>query len=110
MNPAAQLASFNLSGRRALVTGSSRGIGAAIAVALAEVGADVVIHYTGRADAAETTAAQVRALGRRTGIVKADLAADDGARLAYEGSVAALGGGHRHPRPQRLHPDQETLG
>jgi len=84
--------SFDLVGRRALVTGSARGIGAAIAIGLAEAGADLVIHYAGRADAAEQTADQVLALGRRAAIIQADLGAHDGARRAYEGSVAALGG------------------
>jgi len=83
---------FDLAGRRALVTGSARGIGTAIAIGLAEAGADLVIHYAGRAAAAEQTAAQVRALGRRAAIVQADLGADDGPRRVYEGSVAALGG------------------
>ena len=85
-------ASFDLTGRRALVTGSSRGIGAAIAVALAEAGADVVVHYTGCTDQANEVAARIAAAGRRTGVVQADLGADDGARLAHDGAVAALGG------------------
>ncbi|HEY9247608.1 MAG TPA: SDR family NAD(P)-dependent oxidoreductase [Rariglobus sp.] len=42
--------SSNLSGRRALVTGSSRGIGASIAVAFAEAGAEVMVHGTGNTD------------------------------------------------------------
>jgi len=86
------LNAFQLAGRRALVTGSSRGIGAAIALGLAEAGADVVIHYNGRADDAEATAAQVRALGRRSAIVCGDLSSDPGARLTYDGAVAAFGG------------------
>jgi NAD(P)-dependent dehydrogenase (short-subunit alcohol dehydrogenase family) len=86
------LSSFDLSGRRALVTGSSRGIGAALALGLAETGADVAIHFSGRADSAETVAAQVRALGRRSGVVQADLGADDGARRAFDGAIAALDG------------------
>ena len=85
-------AAFDLAGRRALVTGSSRGIGAAIAVALAEAGADVVVHYTGNTDQAREIASLITAAGRRTGVVQADLSADDGARRAYDESVAALGG------------------
>lgn len=84
--------SFNLAGRRALVTGSSRGIGATLALALAEAGADVMIHYTGNAAAAAEVADRIRALGRRTGMVGADLGADDGARRVHAASVAALGG------------------
>lgn len=84
--------SFNLNGRRALVTGSSRGIGAALAVALAEAGADVVVHYTGNEAHAREVSARIAAAGRRTGVVQADLGAGDGARRAYDGAVAALGG------------------
>lgn len=86
------LTPFNLSGRRALVTGSSRGIGAALALALAEAGADVVVHYTGHSDAADTVAAEVRRLGRRAGLVQADLADEDAPRRVFDGAVAALGG------------------
>jgi NAD(P)-dependent dehydrogenase (short-subunit alcohol dehydrogenase family) len=81
-----------LAGRRALVTGSSRGIGAAIALGLAECGADVAIHFAGRADAGEETAGRVRALGRRAHLVRADLSDEDGPRAAFEGAVAGLGG------------------
>lgn len=84
--------SFTLTGRRALVTGSSRGIGAAIATALADAGADVVVHYTGNADQAREVSARIADAGRRTGVVQADLALDDGARRAYDGALAALGG------------------
>ncbi|MFH1499065.1 MAG: SDR family oxidoreductase [Verrucomicrobiota bacterium] len=85
-------ASFDLTGRRALVTGSSRGIGAAIAVGLAEAGADVMVHYTGNAGAAGDVAGRITAAGRRTGLVRADLGADDGPYRLHEETVAALGG------------------
>ncbi|MFA6962228.1 MAG: SDR family oxidoreductase [Opitutaceae bacterium] len=84
--------SFDLKGRRALVTGSSQGIGAAIATALADAGADVVIHGTGNMDQARAVSARIAATGVRTGVVGADLATDDGARLTYDGAIAALGG------------------
>lgn len=84
--------SFDLTGRRALVTGSSRGIGAALAVALAEAGADVMVHYTGNADHAREISAKVIAAGRRSGVVQADLAADDAPARIHAATIAALGG------------------
>ena len=63
-----------LAGRLILVTGASRGIGAAIAVAAARAGADVAVAYLSDADEADAVAEQVRALGRRAGIFGADLA------------------------------------
>lgn len=64
---------MKLQDRIALVTGASKGIGAAIAVGLAKEGADVAINYNGDRDGAEQTAQQVRALGRRALVVKADI-------------------------------------
>ena len=52
-------------GRVALVTGASRGIGQAIAIALAEAGADVAVNYRRDAEAAEETVAAIKALGRK---------------------------------------------
>jgi glucose 1-dehydrogenase len=83
---------FSLSGRRALVTGSSRGIGAAIAEALAEAGADVVIHCTHDSEAARQVAAGAAALGVRAPFVAADLAQDGAAKELFHAAVAALGG------------------
>lgn len=59
--------------RVVLVTGASRGIGAAIARHAAELGDDVVVNYTASADAAEQVAAEIRALGRRALVVRADV-------------------------------------
>lgn len=63
---------FSLEGRVALVTGGSRGLGAAIAVGLAEAGADVAVH--GHSRSPEATCARVRALGRRALPLVGDLA------------------------------------
>jgi NAD(P)-dependent dehydrogenase (short-subunit alcohol dehydrogenase family) len=60
-------------GRSALVTGSSRGIGAAVALLLAERGADVVVNYRSKGSRAEEVAAQIRALGRQSLLARADL-------------------------------------
>jgi glucose 1-dehydrogenase len=61
-----------LNGKIALVTGASRGIGRAAAIALAKAGADVAINYRSHADEAETAAQDVRATGRRALLVEAD--------------------------------------
>jgi 2-deoxy-D-gluconate 3-dehydrogenase len=80
---------FNLGGKAALVTGANTGIGRAIAVALAEAGADVAL--AGRS-AADETAEQIRALGRRTAIIDADLATTEPIRALVEATLAQLGG------------------
>jgi 3-oxoacyl-(acyl-carrier-protein) reductase len=63
-----------LKGKVALVTGGSRGIGRAIAIALAEAGADVAIDYHHNKDAADETCRMIRALGVRTNAFQADVA------------------------------------
>jgi 3-oxoacyl-[acyl-carrier protein] reductase len=62
-----------LHGKVALVTGASRGIGKAIALALAEAGADVVVNYAGSEQLALETSAQIQALGRRSFAVRANV-------------------------------------
>lgn len=68
---------IDLSGRVALVTGSSRGIGAGIARVLAEYGADIAINYVSGREQAESVAAQIQALGRRTHVIQADVTDPD---------------------------------
>jgi 3-oxoacyl-[acyl-carrier protein] reductase len=63
-----------LADRLILVTGASRGIGAAVAMAAARAGADVAVAYHEQRAGAEAVAAEVRALGRRSEIFEADLA------------------------------------
>jgi 3-oxoacyl-[acyl-carrier protein] reductase len=60
-------------GKTALVTGASRGIGRAIALRLAQAGANVVVNYNARAEAAEEVAEQARAAGVETLVVQADV-------------------------------------
>ncbi|MBM0202378.1 2-dehydro-3-deoxy-D-gluconate 5-dehydrogenase KduD [Micromonospora sp. STR1s_5] len=79
---------FRLDGRVALVTGANRGIGQAVATALAQAGADIAL--LGRTDPAETIAA-VEKLGRRALLVPADLAAAGPDELADAVETAAAG-------------------
>jgi len=80
---------FDLTGKTALVTGGSRGLGRAIALVLAGQGADVAINYRGNAEAAEEVAQQIIALGRRAITIQGDTS---GGREACEAMVkAALG-------------------
>src|SRR5579859_119862 len=67
-----------LSGKTALVTGASRGIGRASALALAEAGAQVVIHYGQSANEAEAVVEHIRSAGGRADAVAADLADPEG--------------------------------
>ncbi|MET3858552.1 3-oxoacyl-ACP reductase family protein [Rhizobium sp. OAE497] len=81
-----------LMGRRALVTGASRGIGAAIAVALAEKGADVVISYERSTDLAQKVANVIEGKGRKAFAVQADNADPEAVKRLVEQAVEKLGG------------------
>jgi NAD(P)-dependent dehydrogenase (short-subunit alcohol dehydrogenase family) len=81
---------LDLSGHRALVTGSSGNIGAAIARRLGMAGADIVIHFHGNAKAANTLAAELGKKDIRAICVQADLAQADGARRLF-GEIDASG-------------------
>lgn len=65
---------MKLAGKIALVTGAQQGIGAAIAVALAEEGADVSLTWLDDLSAAEAVASRIRAAGRRSHVIRADVA------------------------------------
>ncbi|MEV6837046.1 SDR family oxidoreductase [Streptomyces sp. NPDC051133] len=82
----------NLTGRKALVTGGSRGIGAATALRLAREGADVAVTYVQGKDAAEEVVRAVRALGRRAVAVRADLADPADAAGVVDRAAGELGG------------------
>ncbi len=78
------MAMWDLTGKAALVTGASRGIGRAIAVALAEAGADVAVNYAGSEAAAAETVKAIEALGRKAVMIKANV----GKAAEFEAMVA----------------------
>ena len=81
----------DLRGHIALVTGASRGIGAAVAVALAEAGAAVVVNYRKRAEDAEAVVAAITAKGGRAMAVAADVSQATAVTAMVEQVAAALG-------------------
>jgi 3-oxoacyl-[acyl-carrier protein] reductase len=83
---------MTLSGKRALVTGASRGIGAAIAKALAAEGADVAITYENSAERAEEVVRAIKAQGRRAVAIRADSADVAAVQASVEKTVDELGG------------------
>ena len=83
---------LGLTGKVAIVTGGSRGIGASVAVELARHGCDVALTYRGRADAAEKVAGRIRELGRRALPLQADVASCEQTDQTVEQVVAELGG------------------
>ena len=84
--------SKTLEGKIALITGGSRGIGAAIAKRLAADGASVAITYTKGADAAASVVKGIERAGGRAIAIQADAADADASKAAVEQTVAAFGG------------------
>ncbi|ATL31633.1 SDR family oxidoreductase [Streptomyces formicae] len=82
----------SLSGKKALVTGGSRGMGAAIALRLAQAGADVAITYVRNETAAQEVVAKIESTGQRGFAVKADAADAGDAAGAVERAADDLGG------------------
>jgi 3-oxoacyl-[acyl-carrier protein] reductase len=86
---------FDLTGKTALVTGGSRGLGRAIGLALARQGADVAINYRGNAAAAETVATEITAMGRTAITIQGDTSAGRNACEAIvKAALDALGSVH----------------
>jgi 3-oxoacyl-[acyl-carrier protein] reductase len=81
----------DLTGRVALVTGSSRGIGRAIALALADAGADVAINFLSRAADADTVRQEVQRKGRRAIAIQADVSTAHGAAALVRATGEQLG-------------------
>lgn len=82
---------IDLSGRVALVTGGSRGIGRACALRLAEAGADIVVNYVSAYAAAMEVAEEIASLGRRVVVVKADVSEEDDVRSMVEHIAETFG-------------------
>jgi 2-deoxy-D-gluconate 3-dehydrogenase len=81
---------FSLTGKKALVTGASRGLGAAIAVALAEAGADVAAH--GNSRSSDATCERIRATGRRALAVVGDIGLVETPDRLVNETITGLGG------------------
>jgi 3-oxoacyl-[acyl-carrier protein] reductase len=82
---------IDLSGKSAVVTGGSRGIGRAIALRLAAQGADVAFSYKGNEAAAKETAAAIGGLGRRALAVQADVSQPEAADSLVKAAIEAFG-------------------
>lgn len=82
----------DLKGKRALVTGSSTGIGAAVAKELGRLGVAVAVHGNKNAAAAETVAAEIRAAGGKAVVVTGDVSNSASAARIVAAAVAGLGG------------------
>lgn len=80
-----------LNGRVAIVTGASRGIGRAIAMALAQRGAGVVVNYTGRADAAAQAAEAIRGTGGRVLVYQANVVDPGEANALVKAAIDEFG-------------------
>ncbi len=82
---------LNLSDKLAIVTGGSRGIGAAIALKLAHAGADVVVNYTASSSKAEEVASTVRNLGRRAFVVQCDVSDESSVSRMFDAVAEEFG-------------------
>ncbi|MBN1102520.1 MAG: 3-oxoacyl-ACP reductase FabG [Deltaproteobacteria bacterium] len=102
----------------ALVTGAARGIGRAIALDLAAQGADLVVNYRSRPDAAEEVVEEIRRMGKRAILVKADVADESQVKDMVDQAVKELGtidilvhnaALHRGGRVQKIAPEDWDL-
>src|SRR3981189_3055661 len=82
---------LNLTGKTALVTGASRGMGRAIALALAAAGAQVLVHYGHGAKEADGVGAEIHKAGGRADAIATDLAAADGAGKLFRQARSIVG-------------------
>ncbi len=82
----------DLTGKRVLITGASRGVGAALAVIMARRGADLVLNYRSKRPRAEAVAKEIEKLGRRAVLVQADITVQEDVTRMMQETGSALGG------------------
>ena len=82
---------MNLTGKVALVTGASRGIGQATAIELAKAGADVVVNFIGNEAVAQETVEKIEALGRKAIKIKANVGDADEVQAMVDEAIATFG-------------------
>ncbi len=81
----------NLAGQKALVTGANSGIGRAVAIALGQAGADVVVNYVAEDEAAAQVVAEIQSHGVAAYGHKADVSREDEVRAMFAGMIAQFG-------------------
>jgi 3-oxoacyl-[acyl-carrier protein] reductase len=82
---------IDLTGKTALITGGSRGIGKAIGLRLARQGADVAFSYKGNADAAKASAAEIESIGTRALAIQGDVRDPESAETVVKAALEAFG-------------------
>ena len=82
---------MNLIGKKALITGASRGLGKAIAIKLAELGADIVINDIGNEEEAESVVKEIESLGRNSLFIKADISDFEQAKELVDNALKEIG-------------------
>ena len=80
-----------LEGKTAVITGSGRGIGRGIALALAQRGCNIAVNYVRKREEAEQTAAEISALGVRVAVIKANVGKEEEVRQLVDDAAAKLG-------------------
>jgi 3-oxoacyl-[acyl-carrier protein] reductase len=83
---------MRLKGKKAIVTGSSRGVGASVALAYGKEGADVVVNYTSSEGPALEVVKQIQDMGQKAVAVKADVAQSEGCQALVDAATQDLGG------------------
>lgn len=82
---------FNLDGKIALVTGSGRGIGKAIAIKLAQSGADLIVNYSRNRSQAEETAQIIQSIGKKAQVIKANISKEEDIVSLFEEITTTYG-------------------